>query len=87
MIRTILTELGLFALPFVVYMGFLYATRAGLLHPESWPMKRVVILTVAALILSIGGIVIFGDFTGAPPGSTYIPAHMENGKFVPGKTK
>jgi hypothetical protein len=87
MIRTILTELGLFALPFVVYVGFLYATRAGLLHPESWPMKRVVLLTAAAIILSAGGLAIFGDFTGSPPGSTYVPAHIENGKFVPGVTK
>jgi hypothetical protein len=31
--------------------------------------------------------VYFAHFTGAPVGSTYIPAHMENGKFVPGTTK
>jgi hypothetical protein len=24
------------------------------------------------------------EFGGAPPGSTYIPAHMENGRLVPG---
>ena len=29
----------------------------------------------------------FAEYTGAPPGSTYIPAHLENGKFVPGTTK
>jgi hypothetical protein len=87
MIRTVFTELGLFALPFAIYLGFLYATRAGLLHPESWPIKRVTLLTVAALIFAIGGFVLFADFNSASPGSTYIPAHIENGKFVPGMTK
>ncbi len=87
MIRTVVTELGLFLIPFAVYAGFLYATRAGLLHPESWPMKRVVALTAAALVLAIGGFVLFADFNSAAPGSTYVPAHIENGKFVPGATK
>jgi hypothetical protein len=87
MIRTIVTELGLFLLPFAIYAGFLYATRAGLLHPESWPMKRVVALTAAAIVFAIAGFVLIADFNSISPGSTYIPAHIENGKFVPGATK
>ena len=35
----------------------------------------------------IGSFVVLAHFSGAPPGSTYIPAHMENGKFVPGRTQ
>jgi hypothetical protein len=27
------------------------------------------------------------QFSGAPPGSTYVPAHVVNGKFVPGATR
>ncbi len=30
---------------------------------------------------------ILAQFSGAPPGSTYVPAHVENGKFVPGATR
>ena len=38
MIRPVLTELALFLAPFVVYAIFLWATRAGVLDPESWPL-------------------------------------------------
>jgi hypothetical protein len=27
------------------------------------------------------------QFSGAPPGATYVPAHIENGKLVPGATR
>jgi hypothetical protein len=27
------------------------------------------------------------NFSGSPPNSTYIPAHIENGKLVPGVEK
>jgi hypothetical protein len=41
-------------------------------------------LTVVALALVIAGFVGLAQFGGAPPGSTYVPAHMENGRLVPG---
>jgi hypothetical protein len=31
--------------------------------------------------------VLLAQFSGAPPNSTYIPAHVENGKFIPGVEK
>ena len=43
--------------------------------------------TIAALSLMLGSFLWFATFGGAPPGSTYIPAHVdENGNFVPGRT-
>jgi Family of unknown function (DUF6111) len=86
MIRTF-TELGLFLTPFVIYAVFLLATRAGLLHPDSWPAGRVAGLVVVSLLLTVSGFVLLAQFSGAPPGSTYVPAHIDaNGKFVPGTT-
>ena len=41
MIRPVLTELALFLAPFVVYALFLWATRAGVLHPDSWSLPRI----------------------------------------------
>jgi hypothetical protein len=35
----------------------------------------------------IGSFIVLAKFSGAPPGSTYVPAHIENGKFVPGVTQ
>ena len=48
---------------------------------------RVLWLPIAALVLMIGSFVLLAHFGGAPPGSTYVPAHVEDGKFVPGQTK
>ena len=87
MIRPVATEVILFLLPFVLYAVFLWATRAGVLEPDSWPLSRIAWLVIAALLLVVGSFVYFAHFTGAPPGSTYVPAHIEDGKFVPGTTK
>jgi len=40
-----------------------------------------------SLLLVVLSFILLAHFSGAPPGSTYIPAHMENGKFVPGVEK
>jgi len=87
MIRPVLTELLMFFTPFALYVVFLWATKAGVMHPDSWPVSRIASLIIVALVLMVGTFVYFADYTGAPPGSTYIPAHIENGKFVPGTTK
>ena len=87
MIRPVLTEFLLFIAPFVLYAAFLMATRAGVLDPQHWPLSRIAWLTIAALLLMLGSFIYFAHFTGAPVGTTYVPAHMENGKFVPGPTR
>ena len=87
MIRPVLTELVLFVAPFAVYAIFLFATRGKVFAGESWPAKVVISLAVVATVLVLGSFVILAHFSGAPPGSTYEPAHLENGKFVPGRAK
>jgi Family of unknown function (DUF6111) len=87
MIRPVLTELALFLTPFALYALFLWATRAGVLEPKSWRLPTLGWLAAAALGLMIGSFVLIAQFSGAPPGSTYVPAHMENGRFVPGTLK
>jgi len=87
MIRPVLTEVLLFLTPFALYAVFLWATKSGVLDLKSWPLMRVVTLAIVALLLVLGSFIYFAHFSGAPPGSTYVPAHMEDGKFVPGTTK
>lgn len=88
MIRPVLTEVLLFLMPFVLYAVFLWATKAGVFDPESWPIARIAWLAIAALLLVVGSFIYFAHFGGAPPGSTYIPAHLdEQGRFVPGTTR
>ena len=87
MIRPVFTELVLFLTPFAVYAAFLVATRKGLLDAGSWPLSRIAWLAIAALVLMIGSFVGLAQFGGVPPGSTYTPAHVENGKLVPGRSQ
>jgi hypothetical protein len=84
MIRQVVIELALFVAPFAAYALFVWATREGVISVSTWSPHRLVWLTAAALALVIAGFVGLGQFGGAPPGSTYVPAHMENGRFVPG---
>jgi hypothetical protein len=35
----------------------------------------------------IGSFIVLAQWGGSPTGSTYVPAHMEDGHLVPGKTK
>ena len=87
MIRPVLTEIGIFLIPFAVYALFLIATRSGLLVQSSWPVQIVGKLALGSLLLVVVSFILLAHFSGAPPNSTYIPAHIENGKFVPGVEK
>jgi len=74
-------------MPFVVYALFLIATRSGVLSSSSWPTHLIAKLTLGSLLLVIIRFILLAHFSGASPDSTYIPAHIENGKLVPGAEK
>jgi hypothetical protein len=87
MIRPVLTEVGIFLIPFAVYALFLVATRSGVLAQSSWPVHLVAKLALGSLLLVVVSFLLLAHFSGAPPNSTYVPAHIENGKLVPGAEK
>ena len=87
MIRPALTEIGIFLIPFVVYTLFLIATRSGVLSQSSWPVHIIAKLVLGSLLLVVVSFILLAHFSGASPNSTYVPAHIENGKFVPGVEK
>ncbi|MBX9711223.1 MAG: hypothetical protein K2X60_09325 [Xanthobacteraceae bacterium] len=87
MIRPILTEIWIFLIPFAAYALFVVMSRANVLHSSSWPLHVVGRLAIGALLLVIVSLILLAHFSGAPPGSTYTPAHIENGKLVPGSEK
>ena len=84
MIRPALTEIGIFLIPFAIYALFLVATRSGLLVTKSWPMETIGKLLLGSLLLVLISLFLLTQYSGAPPDSTYYPAHIENGKLVPG---
>jgi hypothetical protein len=87
MIRPFFTEIALFLTPFVLYAIFLVLTRTGVWHPSAWTLRRLAGLIIVSLVLVVGSFLILAQFSGAPPGSTYVPAHIDGGKFVPGVTR
>jgi hypothetical protein len=87
MIRPALTEIGIFLIPFAVYALFLIATRSGLLVQSSWPIQLVAKLALGSLFLVLASFILLAHFSGASPNSTYVPAHIENGRLVPGVEK
>ena len=87
MIRPAFTEIGIFLIPFAVYALFLVATRSGLMLQSSWPVHIIAKLALGSLLLVIVSFILLAHFSGASPNSTYIPAHIENGRLVPGAEK
>jgi hypothetical protein len=87
MIRPALTEIGIFLIPFAVYALFLIATRSGLMVQSSWPIQLVAKLALGSLLLVVVSFILLAHFSGASPNSTYVPAHIENGRLVPGAEK
>lgn len=84
MIRPVLTEIGIFLIPFAFYAAFLLASRSSVFTTTSWPSPVVGRLSLAALVLVVASLVLLANFSGAPPGSNYTPAHVENGKLIRG---
>jgi uncharacterized protein DUF6111 len=85
MIRPVLAELAFFLAPFALYAAFLWFSKTSMLDREDWTPKILMTLTIVALLTVIISFVLLGHFTGAPIGSTYEPAHVENGKLIPGR--
>ena len=67
MIRPVLTEIGIFLIPFALYAAFLVATRSGLLVRSSWPLHVVARLLIGALVLVVISFILLAHYSGAPP--------------------
>lgn len=80
--RVILETALFFFTPFVVYALFHLAQKRWPFVAELWHGRIVSLLTIAGLVLAIGGMVTLG-LTGLHQGE-YVPAHVENGKLAPG---
>ncbi len=89
--RLILSYLLPLLLPFIVYALWLMlvrwrARRAGADQP-AWSDAPFTWLAIAGVLLVALTFVILGLKEDAPPGSVYIPPHLENGVVVPGRAE
>jgi len=87
MIRAVLTEIGIFLIPFALYALLLLATSKGVTARASWPARVVLSLFAIAFVFVFVSFALLAHFSGATPGATYTPAHMEDGKLVPGQNQ
>lgn len=82
MIRAIIETVLLFLLPFAAYALYLVARKKPTFDPDHWS-KPFVWLVVIGLAIVASSFVASGVFGERHQGG-YIPAHIENGKLVPG---
>jgi hypothetical protein len=84
--RVLAEPVAFFLAPFVLYVFYLLALRRHPLQPTHWPSGAVVGLTIMGLVVAVGGMLFFGLTADREKGA-YTPAHVENGKLVPGHFK
>ncbi len=84
MLRVIAEPLLLFLSPFFAYAVFLYLRDHYPFAFVHWPRRTVSSLTLAGLGLALLGVFLLGVFSERHQGA-YIPAHIENGRLVPGR--
>lgn len=78
-------QLILFLLPFIAYAIWLHFTNRGWRAPEHWRGVPMVWLVSAAVALTLASLATLALTTGGSSRALYVPAHMENGVFVPGR--
>jgi hypothetical protein len=83
-IRAVFEETILFLVPFVIFAVLLMLGRRNPLRREAWS-GRLPILAIAGLLCVIAGFVLTGILSDRPSGKVYEPAHMEDGRLVPGR--
>lgn len=81
--RAFLESALLFLTPFFAYVAFQLLQRRWPFVAELWHGRIVTALTIAGLILAIAGMVTVA-FVWREQGA-YVPAHVENGRLVPGR--
>ena len=81
--RVILEPTALFLSPFAVYAAFMLFLAAEGQTDAAWSRRHVSLLTLAGLALAAGGVLLLGVNAERHQGG-YTPAHIEDGKLVPG---
>ena len=84
--RAFAEPVAFFVAPFVLYVFYLLALRRHPLKPAHWPNRAVMALTIAGLVVAVGGVLFLGATADRQQGA-YVPAHVENGRVVPGQFK
>lgn len=82
--RALLEPVLLFLSPFLAYALFLGLRRRYPLTADHWTRGALSTLGLIGLVLAAAGMLFLGLFAERHVGG-YVPAHIENGKLVPGR--
>jgi Family of unknown function (DUF6111) len=82
--RAILEPVLLFSSPFIGYALYLIFRWNYPFELQHWTKTAVSTLTLAGLAMAAGGMLAIGILAPRHKGA-YVPAHIENGKLVPGR--
>ena len=74
----------LFLSPFILYAAVLALRRSTPFASRNWTQGTVSILTLVGLSIAVAFMFAFGIFAERHAGA-YVPAHIENGKLIPGR--
>ncbi len=83
MARNLSEVVALYLVPFAAYLLVLALRRMAILSLDRWTRTVIARLSVAGLALVLGGLLLNGFFADRHEGA-YVPAHIENGRLVPG---
>ncbi len=84
MARFIALDFVFFLMPFAIYAIWLLFTRGSMFNIPDWEVRTIAYLGIAGAVLLMGAVLAFATFGTAPPDGVYVPAHMEDGKLIPG---
>ena len=73
-----LVELALFLAPFAIFIVWRFVPLEG------GPSTRFVVLAACVLAALAGALIWLREMDSLPPGAVYEPAHLEDGRVVPG---
>ncbi len=82
-----LLHAALLVLPLAVYLLYIRFVRRHQAVEPAWRETPWLWLMVAGLVLLTLSFLTLGLVGGDPPGGTYVPAHVEDGKLVPGQVR
>ncbi len=85
MTRFYLTYAVLFMVPFVLYCSYIYFRMGRAAVRESLTTKALGYLSIAGAGLTVLIIVVLTNYSGYDAEGVYTPAHIEDGKIVPGR--
>ncbi|WP_395666044.1 DUF6111 family protein [Methylocella sp.] len=82
--RAVLQTALLFLAPFAAYAGFLALRRRYPFEIDHWTKSAVSTLVLIGLAVAVAGTLLLGVFAERRQGA-YVPAHVEDGRLVPGR--